>query len=70
MFKRETPIGQILLCAAIQDAKETGATELPPELGQPPYMRTIEVAGNPLESPPPDVVEQGSEAILAYLRGQ
>jgi len=24
--------------------------------------------GNPLESPPPEVVNQGTKAILAYLR--
>jgi hypothetical protein len=30
----------------------------------------IDLSNNPLVSPPPEVVEQGTEAILAYLRNQ
>jgi small GTP-binding protein len=33
-------------------------------------LKILNLDGNPLESPPPEVVEQGTEAILAYLRGQ
>jgi hypothetical protein len=30
----------------------------------------LSLGNNPLESPPPEIVEQGTEAILAYLREQ
>jgi internalin A len=43
---------------------------LPPELGQLTKLRTLEVYNNPLESPPPEIVKQGTEAILAYLQAQ
>jgi internalin A len=45
-------------------------TELPPELGQLTKLDTINVADNPLISPPPAIVSQGSHAILQFLRGR
>jgi len=44
-------------------------TGVPPELGQLEKLERLELSGNPLVSPPPEVVEQGTQAILAYLRG-
>jgi hypothetical protein len=43
---------------------------LPPEIGQLTKLEELKLDGNPLTSPPPEVVEQGTQAILAYLRGQ
>jgi internalin A len=43
---------------------------LPPEIGQLQYLQRLWLDDNPLESPPPEVVEQGTEAVLAYLRQQ
>ncbi|NDJ75874.1 MAG: leucine-rich repeat domain-containing protein, partial [Chloroflexi bacterium] len=31
---------------------------------------TLYLDGNPLEDPPPDVVAQGTQAVLEYLRAQ
>jgi len=42
---------------------------VPPELGQLPKLWDLTLLGNPLESPPIHSVEQGTKAILAYLRG-
>ena len=49
---------------------ENSLTSLPPELGQLTSLRQLDLGGNPLESPPPEVVEQGTAAILEYLRAQ
>jgi internalin A len=35
-----------------------------------PYYHGLNLEGNPLISPPPEVVEQGTAAVLAYLRNQ
>jgi tetratricopeptide (TPR) repeat protein len=41
---------------------------LPPELGQLSALETLVLEGNPLYTPSPDIIEQGTAAILAYLR--
>jgi hypothetical protein len=43
-------------------------TSLPLALGQLPHLRVLSLDGNPLTFPPPDIVAQGTPAILAYLR--
>ncbi len=43
---------------------------LPPEIGQLTKLEKLEVDNNPLESPPPEIVKQGTKAILAYLQAQ
>lgn len=43
---------------------------LPPELGHLTHLDTLDLSDNPLVSPPPDVVAQGTAAVLAYLRAQ
>ena len=43
---------------------------LPPELGQLTKLNYIDLHGNPLRSPPPEIIEQGKDAVLAYLREQ
>ena len=45
-------------------------TEFPPGIGQLTSLNQLGVDGNPLTSPPPAIIEQGTEAILAYLREQ
>jgi len=41
---------------------------LPPEIGALTQLINLDVYDNPLVTPPPEVVEQGVEAIQAYLR--
>ncbi|MHC4474627.1 MAG: leucine-rich repeat domain-containing protein [Planctomycetota bacterium] len=43
-------------------------TSLPGELGRLTKLKYLDLDGNRLEFPPPEVVEQGTEAVLAYLR--
>lgn len=43
-------------------------TALPPELGQLAKLQELNLQDNPLVEPLPGLVEQGSEAVLAYLR--
>ena len=45
-------------------------TNLPPEIGRLEKLKRLHLRGNPLTDPPPEVVEQGTEAVLAYLRGR
>jgi len=43
-------------------------TTLPPEMGQLTELRSLGLEGNPLTSPPPEIVQQGTSAVLTYLR--
>jgi internalin A len=43
-------------------------TALPKRIGQLTALTTLELRGNPLETPPPDVVAQGTQAVLEFLR--
>ncbi|MCP4665873.1 MAG: GTPase [Deltaproteobacteria bacterium] len=43
---------------------------LPPQLGQLTKLSWLPLHNNPLASPPLEIVEQGTEAVLAYLREQ
>ncbi len=43
-------------------------TELRAEVGKLEELEELTLEGNPLESPPPEIVEQGTKAVLAYLR--
>ncbi len=44
-------------------------TELPATIGQLRNLKKLFLNGNPLQTPPPEIVQQGTQAILAYLRG-
>lgn len=50
------------------DVAENELTELPRLLGRLPHLRDLEVIDNPLHSPPPEVLAQGTASILAFLR--
>jgi internalin A len=43
-------------------------SQLPKELGQLSNLTNLHLYSNPLTFPPPEVIEQGTAAILAYLR--
>jgi hypothetical protein len=43
-------------------------SSLPPELGQLTGLTGLNLSGNPLTVPPQSVVEQGTKAVLQYLR--
>ena len=43
-------------------------TALPPEIGQLKNLKDLDLDGNPLTSPPPEIIQQGTKAVLAYLR--
>lgn len=45
-------------------------TKLPPEIGKLTNLWRLDVDNNPLVSPSQEIVEQGSKAILTYLREQ
>ena len=45
-------------------------TALPRELGRLTQLEQLLVNDNPLVTPPPDVVAQGTQAILQFLRQQ
>jgi len=45
-------------------------TSVPKELGQLTKLKYMDLYDNQIESPPPAVVEQGTKAVLAYLREQ
>ena len=41
---------------------------LPVEIGQLTHLTSLYIINNPLTFPPPEIVAQGTPAILAYLR--
>lgn len=43
-------------------------TRLPPQLGRLDNLEILDVSGNPLELPPPEIVANGTRAILDYLK--
>jgi hypothetical protein len=45
-------------------------TTLPLKFGELSKLEKLILEGNPLKSPPPEVVNQGTKAILEYLRKQ
>jgi len=42
--------------------------ELPPSLGTITSIEKLSFKGNPVESPPQDIVDRGTDAIMSYLR--
>jgi internalin A len=45
-------------------------TDLPHWLADLPDLDLLAVAGNPLQSPPPEIVAAGSQSVLAFLRAR
>ena len=52
------------------DLSENQLRSLPAELGNLSNLTRLDLYGNPLESPPAEVEEQGTKAVLVYLREQ
>jgi hypothetical protein len=51
------------------DLRNNHLTRIPMELGQLTHLESLLVEGNnDLTCPPPEVVKEGTEAIMAYLR--
>lgn len=47
---------------------DNNLTSLPPEIGYLSNLQWLELEGNPLVSPPDKVIDQGTPAVLLYLR--
>ncbi len=60
-------LGQLTNLRVIKLSKNQ-LTSVPKELGKLTKLKRLELDGNPLESPLPEVVKQGTKAVLAYLR--
>lgn len=50
------------------DVSHNQLTALPPEIGALPRLRQLKVDGNPIENVPVEILQQGNEAVLQYLR--
>ena len=63
-----TELGQLSHLQVLLLARNS-LTQLPAELGQLSQLTYLDLSNNPkLQSPPPAVVAEGTQAILAYLR--
>lgn len=43
---------------------------IPPQIGNLAKLSNLEIVANPLISPPPEIINQGTKAVLAYLRSK
>lgn len=50
------------------DLHNNRLTTLPHSLGRLTQLRSLDLRNNAFSDPPPEVIEQGTEAVLAYLR--
>jgi Leucine-rich repeat (LRR) protein len=54
----------------VLDLYNNQLSSLPPEIGNLTNLQWLWLDNNPLISPPPEIVEQGTAAILDYLRNE
>ncbi len=62
-------IGQLTALTQL-DLRDNHLTSLLAEIGQLMALTQLDLEENQLSSPPPDIIDQGIEAILSYLREQ
>lgn len=62
-------IGQLAYLQTL-DVSSNALSSLPREMGQHGNLEQLHLRGNPLASPLPHVVEEGTVAIVEYLRAQ
>ena len=54
----------------VLDLDSNQLSNLPPEISQLSNLTTLYLSNNQLSSLPPEIVEQGTQAILNYLRAR
>ena len=55
---------------AVLDLSNNDIDHIPPELGRLTHIRTLQLEGNPFRVPRPQILVQGTQSIMQYLRNR